>query len=297
MKQHEYVFPVVSGIQAGRLYYTTMLPLRLLARLFPPCLQDDGPGCRSQRQLSKARIPGIARYVTGNPDSYVFPALTVSVDADVRFEPAGDSGLGRRLGMLHVPFSAGFSVNDGQHRVAAILEALKTAGNSGLGDESISVTLFEDTGTERSQQRFADLNRHAVRPPPSITVLYDRRDETAGITRHVIEQSPALRDLTELERSALPRRSTALFTLSALDCANRALLHGLAGLAPGQRADLAAAYWQVIVGYLPEWQKARLRELGAATVRRDFIHASALGLHALGRVGNTFVSASADPGT
>lgn len=296
MGEYEYTFPAIAGIQAGYEYYTTMLPLRLLGRLFPPAPQDGDPGHRSQRQLSKARIPGIARYITDNPDSYVFPALTVTVDADIGFERSGDSGLGRRMGTLHVPMSAGFSVNDGQHRVAGILEALKAEGNRSLGDESISVTLFLDTGTERSQQRFADLNRHAVRPAPSITVLYDRRDETAGITRHVVDLSPALRDLTELERSALPRRSAALFTLSALDGANRALLHGLAGLPPGQRADLAAAYWQVIAGLFPEWERARRSELDAAGIRREFIHASALGLHALGRVGNALVSAPADPG-
>src|SRR5260370_33547187 len=165
---YEYTFPAVSGVQAGRTYYTTMLPLRLLERLCRSGRHGESdPAKRSQRRLNKGRIPEIARYVTDNPDSYAFSALTVAVDADFRFEPTGDRGLGRRLGVLHIPESARFVLNDGQHRVAAILEALKAAERTSLGDESIAVVLFQGIGLKSSQQRVADLSRPAAPPAPS----------------------------------------------------------------------------------------------------------------------------------
>jgi DNA sulfur modification protein DndB len=58
--------------------------------------------------------------------------------------------------------SSRFLINDGQHRRAAIEEALKVRPE--FGDETISVVFFIDAGLENSQQMFADLNKHAVRP-------------------------------------------------------------------------------------------------------------------------------------
>ena len=43
-------------------------------------------------------------------------------------------------------------INDGQHRKAAIEEALKA--NPKLGDDHISVILFVDKGLENTQQMF-----------------------------------------------------------------------------------------------------------------------------------------------
>jgi 16S rRNA C1402 (ribose-2'-O) methylase RsmI len=42
-----------------------------------------------------------------------------------------------------------------------------------LGDETISVVFFIDVGLKTCQQMFADLNRHAIRPTPSLGLLYE----------------------------------------------------------------------------------------------------------------------------
>ena len=47
---------------------------------------------------------------------------------------------------------------------------------SELGNDEISVVFFQDLGLEKSQQMFADLNKHAVKPTKSIGILYDRRN-------------------------------------------------------------------------------------------------------------------------
>lgn len=288
----EYVFPAIRGVQAGREYFVTMCPLRLIPRLF---LFDDEelvPEMRAQRTLNKARVPEIARYVVDNPDSYVFSALTASVDADVTFEAFGGGGPNNRVGTLTIPMSAKFVINDGQHRRAAIQEAL--AENPDLGDETIAIVMFLDVGLKRCQQMFADLNRYAIRPAKSISVLYDHRDEMSAITRVVVFTSDFYNDLTETESSNLAARSRKLFTLSALYNANRALLDGFDDESFDRRIELTRTFWDAVARLIPEWTQVRNREVSAGEVRRDFIHSHGIVLHALGKVGNSILRQSRD---
>ncbi|MGY1777753.1 DNA sulfur modification protein DndB [Geodermatophilus sp. SYSU D00804] len=287
----EYVFPAIRGVQAGREYYVTMCPLRLIPRLFVFDEEELTPELRAQRTLNKARVPEIARYILDNPTSYVFSALTASVNADVRFEAFDADGRGgERLGTLTIPMEAKFVINDGQHRRAGIQQAL--AENPELGDESIAIVMFLDIGLQRSQQMFADLNRHAIRPAKSIGVLYDHRDEMSAISRLVVFRSDLFNDLTETETSNLSARSRKLFTLSAFYNANRALLEDIEPDSLERRVDLATAYWEVVAEQFPEWAMVRQRELSAGEIRRDFIHSHGIVLHALGIIGNSLLRAS-----
>ena len=144
----EYVFPAIRGVQAGREYYVTMCPLRLIPRLFVFDDEELPPEMRAQRTLNKARVPEIARYVAENPSTYVFSALTASINAEVNFEAFGTGGgPGERVGTLTIPMSAKFVINDGQHRRAAIQQALLE--NPELGDESIAIVMFIDVGLDR----------------------------------------------------------------------------------------------------------------------------------------------------
>jgi DNA sulfur modification protein DndB len=290
----EYRFPAIRGVQAGREYYVTMCPLRLIPRLFLFDEEELLPEMRAQRSLNKARIPELSRYILDNSNSYVFSALTASVDADVVFAPLLEGKEPEdRIGTLVIPMSARFVINDGQHRRAAIQQAL--ADNPELGDETIAIVLFLDIGLARCQQMFADLNRHAVRPSKSIGVLYDSRDEMSILTKRVVFDSPLLRDLTELETSNLAARSRKLFTLSALYNANRSLLEGFDGESLERRTELASQYWAAVADYFPEWRHVNERLVTAGEVRRDFIHSHGIVLHALGKVGGTLLRRSTKP--
>lgn len=271
----------------------TMCPLRLIPRMFLFDEEELTPEVRAQRTLNKARVPEIARYILDNTNSYVFSALTASVDADVQFDPVDAQRPRERVGTLTIPMSARFVINDGQHRRAAIEQAL--AENPDLGDESIAIVLFLDLGLDRCQQMFADLNRYAVRPAKSLGVLYDHRDEISTLTRLVVIRSPFLHDLTETETSNLARRSRKLFTLSALYAATKSLLEGAEGETFERRVDLAASYWKLVAEQFPEWKQVFDREITAGEVRQDFIHTHGIVLHALGKVGCDLLSESKDP--
>lgn len=158
-----YLFTALRGKQAGREYYVVMCPLRLIPRIFLFDEEELPPELRVQRTLNRSRIPDIASYVVQNPHDYAFSSITAAIDGEVEFKPLDDATeLGQDVGQLVVPMTARFVINDGQHRRAAIEEALKESPE--LADETISVVFFVDRDLERSQQLFADLNKHAVRP-------------------------------------------------------------------------------------------------------------------------------------
>ncbi|WP_338767800.1 DNA sulfur modification protein DndB [Nocardia vulneris] len=292
--EFEYVFPAIRGVQAGREYYVTMCPLRLIPRLFLFDEEELPPEMRAQRTLNKARVPEMARYIVENPDSYIFSALTASVNADVRFASfVSSSSPSERVGTLTIPMSAKFVINDGQHRRAAIQQAL--AETPDIGDESIAIVMFVDVGLNRCQQMFADLNRYAIRPAKLIGVLYDHRDPMSAIVKRIVMQSPLFSDLTETETSNLATRSRKLFTLSALYTANRALLDEIEPESIECRLDLAIRYWHTVADQFTAWQQVYRGEVSAGEIRRDFIHSHGIVLHALGKVGNTLLRETTDP--
>lgn len=279
-----YVFPAIRGIQAGREYYVSMCPMRLLAKLFVFDDEELVPELRAQRTINRARVPDIARYIVSNPENYTFSAITASIDGAVKFEPIGsDSVTNFRMGTLTVAMDAKFIVNDGQHRRAAIAQALQLSPE--LGEETIAVVFFLDRGLERCQQMFADLNRHAVKPSPSLGLLYDHRSAAANVAKHLGLTSKVFLNLVETERSSLSVRSRKLFTLSALHFAI------LEMLPEKELEDFSAAskkcldFWEIVGAQFPEWIYVRESKMSAGEVRQDFIHSHAIVLQALGRVG------------
>jgi DNA sulfur modification protein DndB len=160
--------------------------------------EDEIPAeMRAQRAaLNRARIPEIAEYITANPEEYVFSSLTASVDGNVTFEPWG--GESSMIGTLSVPMASRIVINDGQHRRAGIEEARKNKPD--LGEETLSIVFFIDDGLRRSQQMFADLNKHAIRPTKSLGILYDLRDPLSKLARDLASEVPSFKGLTKTEK-------------------------------------------------------------------------------------------------
>ncbi len=192
-----YVFPAIKGIQAQREYYASMVSLDVISNIFQFSDEELSPEIRAQRILNKTRIPEIRDYMLDNLDSYVFSALTVSVDGDMEFKPLSTEE--SQIGTINIAMSARFLINDGQHRQAAIAEAIKL--NPSLKNEHISVVFYRDEGLLRSQQMFSDLNRYAIKPTKSINILFDSRAEPAIIAKRVIDEVEIFKGLVERERS------------------------------------------------------------------------------------------------
>jgi len=285
-----YSFPAIRGIQAGREYYVSMCPLRLIPKIFMFDEEELVPELRAQRILNKARIPEMARYMTESPDDYTFSALTASVDGEIEFTPLGEDSGGSCVGALHIDMDARFIINDGQHRRAAIEAAMRERPE--LADETIAVVFFLDIGLKRSQQMFADLNRYAIRPSRSLSILYDHRDNGAQLTKLIVLKSPVFKGVVEMEKSSLSARSNKLFTLSSLYTANQTLFSGCTGRSIDDLAELAANYWGEVGASIPEWTRVLKREMPASEVRQGFLHSHGIALQALGRVGNMLIQKS-----
>jgi DNA sulfur modification protein DndB len=284
MDSFHYTFPALRGIQAGREYYVAMCPLKLLPKIFEFDSQALPPELRAQRVLNRARIPALTRYIVDHPADYVFSALTASVNSEVKFVPLEAQGVKHNIGELKVPLSAQFVINDGQHRRAAIEEALREQPD--LGDETIAVVVFLDSGLKRSQQIFADLNTHAVRASASIGILYDFHSPLAHVARRVVAEVPAFKGMTEMERSSIPNRSLKLFTLSGVYYATGALLRkNSEDEVSAQEEQLAVDYWTALCEVIPEWNERIMRSTSSLELRRDYIHFHSVTLHALGMVG------------
>jgi len=274
-------FPVIRGLQAKREYYVAMWTLRILKKISIFDEDELPPEMRAQRTLNRGRIPEMSNYVLDNPGDYTFSALTVSIDSEVRFDPfeAND-----KLGVLHVPMEARFIINDGQHRRAAIMAALEERPE--LAHETIAVVFFLDVGLDRSQQMFADLNRHAIRPSRSLGLLYDHRNEKAKLAKLVIFESTLFREIVEKEKSSLSARSRKLFTLSAFYNACAELVQDIATGDLVKDANIARAYWEEVAKQFPSWGQVREGALSAGEIREDFIHTHGIALQALARAGN-----------
>lgn len=282
-----YTFPAIRGVQAGREYYVSMCPLRLIPKIFLFNEEELVPELRAQRILNKARVPEIARYLLDNREDYTFSALTASIDGFAEFTAAVGQDLGL-LGSLHVAMDARFVINDGQHRRAAIETAIRESPD--LADESIAVVFFVDVGLERCQQMFADLNRHAIRPSTSLGVLYDQRDESGRTVKQWIINDPMFHPLTEMEKSTLAKRSRKLFTLSALYQASMSVMPALRCGAEEDSPERLGEFWTLVAAQFPAWKQVASGELSSSAVRQHQLHSHALVLHAMGRAGAGLIS-------
>ncbi|BBD08439.1 DNA sulfur modification protein DndB [Desulfovibrio ferrophilus] len=283
-----YSFPAIRGIQAKREYYITMCPLKLVPRLFKFVEEDLPPELRAQRSINRQRIPAIAQYIVKNIESYAFSSLTVSIDGEVSFEPFGDDVVGRKQGVLTIPMEARFLINDGQHRRAAIEEALQICPE--LGEETISVVFFVDAGLERSQQMFADLNRYAVRTTRSLGILYDHRDPMARLVTKLVANVPVFIGMTEKAKTTISNRSRKLFTLSSIYQATKRLLQKRKDEKITRAEEkLAQDFWREVSRCVPDWLLAVQRKVSPSELRTEYIHAHGIALQALAIAGSDLI--------
>ncbi len=276
-----YRFSVVKGIQAGREYYIGMVPLKMIPRLFPDEDEYVLPEYRAQRKVNTARIPVIRKYILENREEYVFSALTASIDGKIKFIPVvGNTD----VGTLEIAMDAKFLINDGQHRKAAILEALHE--DETLGNETISVVFFEDQGLKRSQQIFTDLNKHAVRTSNSISELYDSRDDLAVVTRSVVAKVDFINAYTDKEKDILGKYSSSLFTLNTFYTANKRIVQRAA--ITKEKEKFLTDFWTAVSANLLQWNELKRKEISKVDLRENYIITQAVVIQALGKVGNYF---------
>jgi DNA sulfur modification protein DndB len=288
----EYQFPAIRGLQAKKEYYITMCPLGLIPKIFQLSEDDLPPENRAQRILNKARIPEIKDYIITNPTDYVFSSLAASVDGEMQFIPISSN---ENIGKLVISMDAHVLINDGQHRKAAIEEAIKI--NPDLKNETISIVFFSDQGLEKSQQMFADLNKHAIKATKSIGILYDNRDNLSLLTKRIINAIPLLKIYTDKENDNLSKLSPKLFTLTNLhDSFNRTLNKRKGETISTDDEKFLIEYWTELCNTISEWKQVQEKKMSAADFRKYSTCAHGVVIAAFGVLGNyLFVNRSVKP--
>ncbi len=272
------------GIQAGREFYVSMFDFGTIISQFKfdadPAIP---PEMRAQRKLRSSRVPNIASYIVENPKDYIFSAITVSIDKRIAFNPIPPNDSESKIGTINIPTNAKILVNDGQHRCAAIREVC--GHDSSFENERVAVVIFEDRGLKRSQQMFADLNKHAVKPTKSLGLLYDHRDTFARFVITLVQDVDIFYGRTEMERTNISNRSTKFFTLNGIADATRHLLKLKTKSISPEKQKLAAEYWNVLSKKIPEWNLLIDKKITPYELRKDYVHAHTNILNALGIVG------------
>ena len=275
-------FDAMRGVQAGREFYVAMCPMKIIPKLFVFSEVDLPPEVRAQRTLKETRIPAIRDYILENPKDYVFSSLTASVDGKMKFSPLPALGENGKQGRLYVSMNSRLLINDGQHRRRAIEEALKV--NPDLANETISVVFFNDKGLKRSQQMFADLNKHAVKPSTSLGILYDHHDDYSQFIVSLASEVDIFRNRVELEKTTISNRSTKFFTLSGISAATKLLLDGEKDILP-ERRRFVKDYWNEVARNIGHWKNLMDGNVTAGELRTNYIHAHSNLLGTLGIVG------------
>jgi DNA sulfur modification protein DndB len=211
------------------------------------------------------------------------PPLVCSADRKLRFEPVPGAKNLPRSGTLRIPLSARLCILDGLHRRAGLEAAMRA--NPALADEAVSLIILIDPGLEFSEQAVSDLRRGASGSSRADALLCDQRDDLARLTREMVERVDVFAGMTETARSTISNRSLKLFTLSGMYHANRTLLAGRRDDPHERRLNLTVTYWNEVASHIPAWRHAKARKISPAELRRNLIHAHALALAALARVG------------
>lgn len=278
--------PAIRGYQAKKEFFTLICPLDVLSKFFSFSNHDIPEEFRAQRILNEKRIPEISNYMLNNPESYVFSSITASIDGNYVFIPISDTQ--PDIGVLEIDMSSHLLINDGQHRKAAIDEALKE--NPKLKNEHISVVLYIDQGLESSQQMFSDLNRHAVKVSKSNSILYNHRDKEILFMKQYLETNKKLYNYLDKSNDSIAQKSNKLFTLSNFYKALRISYGNKDIAADVELQNFICDYWDYLTNNFKEWSFVLNGEVSPYHARQSSVAVYGIILEALGKLCNYLYS-------
>jgi DNA sulfur modification protein DndB len=111
----------------------------------------------------------------------------------------------------------------------------------------------------------------------------------ALITMELIRRVDAFQGMTEMVRSKISNRSLKLFTLSGIYHATEILLAQKRKAPFAEQLALASQFWTEVAKQIPDWGRAKRREISPAELRARFVHSHAIALSALARAGRSLL--------
>ncbi|TBA94341.1 DGQHR domain-containing protein (plasmid) [Rhizobium ruizarguesonis] len=249
-------------------------------------------GQEAQRKLAKTRVTNeIVPYLLNSDDAFFSSLALILVPStgkplkegsDFKFIPIAADG---KIGTLEIDESVDMFPADGQHRAAAIIEALKQ-DRGRMTPQEVPVVLLPYYDKEKLRQHFSDLNLNAKPVSQSIGYAFESRDPIVIVTKRIMKDVPLFgKRVNELSNS-LAKKSPDVITMGTLVQAHHILLEALYGskykdeseiteirqLDPaddrvGVVAEKLRDVWEVVIDNIPEWDLLMNGKISARELR------------------------------
>lgn len=281
-----YTFPALQGRQGHVVHYLFQCPVRLVPRLFLFDEAEVPPSLRRNHTIEPTVVAQWRDYLHEHPADYVLAPLIAVVDREVIFEPDHDTG---EIGAVHIPIDARPIICAGHHLRAAIKDLLDH--DETIGTHTIAVMLVPDPDLNRAADIYR-MTQPEIAPLTKSSRVLHAHSDLAALVRQLVDETPLFQRLVEREKTTISNRSTALFTLSAVYQATRALLGiGDQDLISEEQARIAGAFWQALGAIIPEWRQIIAQATTAAQLRQGYVHSHTVTLLAIGMAGNALIVA------
>jgi DGQHR domain-containing protein len=259
---HGFPFPGQRFRQGPRIAYNVVFPMTALSQM----IDIDKIGAKDNeinREVKKPHLQSCELYLDQEPE-YVLGGLVLAAAAhqvafkasdekidklleefDEKYQEAceaKDDGRRRALaaeldeindkidvssGTLWIPYGVRLEVTDGQHRIKAALNRIKS-GDPALTHPSqgIAAMVIIEPRRQKRQQDFVDLGQTAP-IQQTIKIHMDYRQPVTKLVKEMVNHVPIFEDqFIELRRPSIRKNSTNIYSLSNLKTAVQAMLLG-----------------------------------------------------------------------
>jgi len=202
----------LKGRQGDRPMFLLLVTNNVLLRNFAAEAEIADPQ-RVQRSLDKRHAGDIVDYIVNNPAEYLLGAMTYAIDTvgDDNFIPAAP---GSEIGTLVLPMDARLRCLDGQHRRAAIAEAVRE--DESIGDDYSAVVLYVEDDYMKRRQMFSDMNATPKVVSKALNITFDSRDPYAQAAQQLADSHPLLKGVVETTKARINAADPNLFSLSGV---------------------------------------------------------------------------------
>ena len=203
----------LRGRQGDRQMFLLLVTNNVLLRNFAAEAEVSDGAERVQRTLDKRHYHDIVTYLVENSGEYVLGAMTYATDMidDDCFVPVAP---GSNIGTLILPMEAKLRCLDGQHRRAAIADAV--AADDEFGDDFSAVVLYVEDDYALRRQMFSDMNATPKVVSKALNITFDHRDPYAQAAQRLAAEHPMLKDMVELQKARINTGDAKLFSLSGV---------------------------------------------------------------------------------
>lgn len=203
----------LKGHQGDRQMYLLLVTNNELLRNFAAEAEVTDTTERVQRDLDRRHYKDIVGYIIDNPADYLLGAMTYAIDTieETDFIPAGP---GSNIGTLVLPSDARMRCLDGQHRRAAIADAVRE--DDSVGDDYSAVVLYVEDDYMKRRQMFSDMNATPKVVSKALNITFDSRDPYAKAAQQLAEEHPLLAGVVETRKARITTTDPNIFSLAGV---------------------------------------------------------------------------------